>query len=389
MLDQVYLAPRVNITIIPKNMYLAHNIPPSLYLLRQKEEFSYIVFSSNSDIDQVTRFYHGFRYFISCNMISSVSIHSQRQSDPPSFKQFPLEPPVALGCMIRERLAKERRRTTVMETYSIGEIAKKTGVSIRTLRYYDEIGLLQPTKDPSSGHRIYTEEDILQLHKIMSLKFIGLSLEEIRQYIHQPTYDLTLKETLMLEKNMLEQKRRQLERSIQAIEYAITLLEEEGEIDSLLLMSLIRSIQTEDDQKRLMTHYLDQETVDAIFHNEELKQKENEMIKSYAQFVKQVHELYGLPADHPDVQHMIETFLRSTFGLLSLETVEKITELLNQNQWDSFEWKEEWDVLSPLPFSKEETQWLEQAMDDYMQRLEHMGIDMKESKEGENSGYEK
>ncbi len=73
-----------------------------------------------------------------------------------------------------------------METYSIGEIAKKTGVSIRTLRYYDEIGLLQPTKDPSSGHRIYTEEDILQLHKIMSLKFIGLSLEEIRQYIHQP-----------------------------------------------------------------------------------------------------------------------------------------------------------------------------------------------------------
>ncbi|WPZ19672.1 MerR family transcriptional regulator [Geobacillus subterraneus] len=276
-----------------------------------------------------------------------------------------------------------------METYSIGEIAKKTGVSIRTLRYYDEIGLLQPTKDPSSGHRIYTEEDILQLHKIMSLKFIGLSLEEIRQYIHQPTYDLTLKETLMLEKNMLEQKRRQLERSIQAIEYAITLLEEEGEIDSLLLMSLIRSIQTEDDQKRLMTHYLDQETVDAIFHNEELKQKENEMIKSYAQFVKQVHELYGLPTDHPDVQHMIETFLRSTFGLLSSKTVEKITELLNQNQWDSFEWKEEWDVLSPLPFSKEEKQWLEQAMDDYMQRLEHMGIDMKESKEGENSGYEK
>ncbi|ASS99766.1 MULTISPECIES: MerR family transcriptional regulator [Geobacillus] len=276
-----------------------------------------------------------------------------------------------------------------METYSIGEITKKTGVSIRTLRYYDEIGLLQPTKDPSSRHRIYTEEDILQLHKIMSLKFIGLSLEEIRQYIHQPTYDLTLKETLMLEKNMLEQKRRQLERSIQAIEYAITLLEEEGEIDSLLLMSLIRSIQTEDDQKRLMTQYLDQETVDAIFHNEELKQKENEMIKSYAQFVKQVHELYGLPTDHPDVQHMIETFLRSTFGLLSLETVEKITELLNQNQWDSFEWNEEWDVLSPLPFSKEEKQWLEQAMDDYMQRLEHMGIDMKESKEGENSGYEK
>ncbi|KAF0995490.1 MerR family transcriptional regulator [Geobacillus sp. TFV-3] len=274
-----------------------------------------------------------------------------------------------------------------METYSIGEISKKTGVSIRTLRYYDEIGLLRPAKDPSSGHRIYTEEDILQLHKIMSLKFIGLSLEEIRQYIHQPTYDLTLKETLILEKNMLEQKRSQLERSIQAIEYAITLLEEEGEIDSLLLMSLIRSIQTEEDQKRLMTHYLDQETIDAIFHNEELKQKEKEMIKSYAQFVKQVHEMYGLPIDHPDVQHMIETFLRSTVGLLSSQTVEKIADLLNKKTSESFEWEEEWDVLSPLPFSKEEVQWLEQAMDYYMQRLEHTGIDWEEPQKGENDGH--
>ncbi|ANB58257.1 merR HTH regulatory family protein [Anoxybacillus sp. B7M1] len=82
-----------------------------------------------------------------------------------------------------------------MKTYSISEIAKKTGVSIRTLRYYDEIGLLQPAKAPSSGHRMYTEEDIVRLYKIMSLKFIGLRLDEIRQYIDQPTYDLSLKET--------------------------------------------------------------------------------------------------------------------------------------------------------------------------------------------------
>lgn len=56
-------------------------------------------------------------------------------------------------------------------SYTIGEFSKRTNVSIRTLHYYDDIGLLQPQKHPSSGHRIYADEDVLTLHKIIRSNF--------------------------------------------------------------------------------------------------------------------------------------------------------------------------------------------------------------------------
>lgn len=61
------------------------------------------------------------------------------------------------------------------EGCSIGEFAKRTGTSIRTLQYYDEIGLLKPGKNVSSGHRVYSGKDILTLQKIMSLKLLWYS----------------------------------------------------------------------------------------------------------------------------------------------------------------------------------------------------------------------
>ena len=83
-------------------------------------------------------------------------------------------------------------------------------MSIRTLRYYDEIGLLKPAKDPSSGHRMYSDDDILTLHKILSLKFIGFRLEKIREFIHKPTFDISLKVTLEFKKLMLQQKKMEI-----------------------------------------------------------------------------------------------------------------------------------------------------------------------------------
>jgi len=62
----------------------------------------------------------------------------------------------------------------------IGELAKETGVSVRTLHHYDEIGLLIPSARSDTGHRIYDKNDIVRLHQILSLKLLNLPLEEIR-----------------------------------------------------------------------------------------------------------------------------------------------------------------------------------------------------------------
>lgn len=61
----------------------------------------------------------------------------------------------------------------------VGELARRTGLSIRALHHYDEIGLLKPSAHTASGHRLYTAADIARLHHILSLKQLGFSLEEI------------------------------------------------------------------------------------------------------------------------------------------------------------------------------------------------------------------
>ncbi len=67
--------------------------------------------------------------------------------------------------------------------YSIGQISKKTNLSIRTLRYYDEIGLLKPAKVAESGYRYYAGEELRQLQHIAALKELGFTLSSIRELL--------------------------------------------------------------------------------------------------------------------------------------------------------------------------------------------------------------
>lgn len=64
--------------------------------------------------------------------------------------------------------------------WKVGELAKLTGLTVRTLRFYDGIGLFSPSAQTESGHRLYSDEDLTRLYQILSLKELGLSLEEVR-----------------------------------------------------------------------------------------------------------------------------------------------------------------------------------------------------------------
>jgi DNA-binding transcriptional MerR regulator len=69
------------------------------------------------------------------------------------------------------------------DVFRIGELARRTGVSVRTLHHYDAIGLLRPSQRSESGHRLYDGEDVGRLQQIRSLRALGLSLEEIRELL--------------------------------------------------------------------------------------------------------------------------------------------------------------------------------------------------------------
>lgn len=99
--------------------------------------------------------------------------------------------------------------------YHTGQFAALASVTIRTLRYYDKVGLLKPSGHTESGYRLYTDADLFRLQRILALKFLGFSLEEIGHCLRVgPT---TLKDTLALQKKMMREKRAQLDAVIQAI----------------------------------------------------------------------------------------------------------------------------------------------------------------------------
>ena len=117
------------------------------------------------------------------------------------------------------------------------------------MHYYDEIGLLQPEKNPSSGHRIYKYQDIITLQKIISLKFLGYSLDKVANLLHESSFSVDLNESLSLHLQVLEREQEQIEQSMQVIKRVMKLVEEEEEVDSTVLFSLIYGMNTEHTHK--------------------------------------------------------------------------------------------------------------------------------------------
>ena len=72
--------------------------------------------------------------------------------------------------------------------WKVGELARETGLSVRTLHYYDEIGLLAPSQHTASGHRLYGGADLARLQQIKSLRQLGFSLEQIRDCLNGPDF---------------------------------------------------------------------------------------------------------------------------------------------------------------------------------------------------------
>ena len=102
----------------------------------------------------------------------------------------------------------------------IKEFALLTGVSVRTLHYYDEIGLLRPDEvDEHTGYRYYGEASVLRMQEILFLRELDFSLKSIGEMLSSPNYDK--KRALSEQKNLLILKKERLERIISAVDDAM------------------------------------------------------------------------------------------------------------------------------------------------------------------------
>src|SRR5690606_5955277 len=97
-----------------------------------------------------------------------------------------------------------------MKRWTTGEVAKQRNISVRTLRYYDQINLLNPSFRDDNGKRYYSEEDLFQLEKIIILKSLSLPLEDIRHILEKLSY----KQVLISHYNYLQEQLSKLQTSI-------------------------------------------------------------------------------------------------------------------------------------------------------------------------------
>ncbi|WP_405138755.1 MerR family transcriptional regulator [Nocardia sp. NBC_01388] len=70
------------------------------------------------------------------------------------------------------------------KVWRVGDLARATGVTVRALHHYDQLGLLAPSSRTSGGHRSYTESDVHRLHRIVALRGFGFPLEDIAALLH-------------------------------------------------------------------------------------------------------------------------------------------------------------------------------------------------------------
>ncbi len=120
----------------------------------------------------------------------------------------------------------------------IGEFAKKSGVTVKTLLHYDKIGLLKPSEKTDSGYRIYCEEDLLKLQQITTLKFIGLSLNEISHILHESGENL--ESMISIQKKALEEKKKHIEAVIDVFNKAQNTAKKKGFLDANNLIDIIK-----------------------------------------------------------------------------------------------------------------------------------------------------
>lgn len=115
--------------------------------------------------------------------------------------------------------------------YTSGEFAKKANVTLRTIRYYDKQGILKPSRIDQNGYRLYTDSDFAKLQKILSLKYLGFSLEEIMTITINDQDQDFIRHSIDLQLSLVRKKMDHLSMVEQSLKETARKMEEDKEID--------------------------------------------------------------------------------------------------------------------------------------------------------------
>ena len=130
-------------------------------------------------------------------------------------------------------------------SYTAGVFAKKAGVTLKTIHHYHKEGILCPSSYNESGYRLYNEEDFEKLQKILTLKFIGFSLEDIKNIIESDIKENNIVNSLNMQMEIIDEEIRHLQLLKKAINEAKIMTDEESKLDENKFINIIRVVNME------------------------------------------------------------------------------------------------------------------------------------------------
>lgn len=136
--------------------------------------------------------------------------------------------------------------------YRASEFARLAGVTVRALHHYDRLGLLRPARRTAAGHRLYVDADFARLQQIVTLKFIGFPLKQIKEVLGRGALDL--RRALRTQREILVEKGR-LTRAVRAIEEAEALLAAGAGPGREAFAKIIEVIGMQNNNDWLMSYY--------------------------------------------------------------------------------------------------------------------------------------
>lgn len=189
------------------------------------------------------------------------------------------------------------------QTWKVGRLANQTGVSIRTLHYYDEINLMTPSHRTGSGHRLYVRQDVERLLRIKLLQQLGFSLDDIRELLDNPTF---------APKRVLEMHLRQLRDELDAKRKLCTLLEAitrrmdaKQEIPVEEFLQIIKEIEM---QEKIKEYYTEEQLETLRKRGEELGSEHIENVqKEWPELMNRINTAMknGVDPTSPEVREMV------------------------------------------------------------------------------------
>ncbi|URN96288.1 MAG: MerR family transcriptional regulator [Candidatus Pristimantibacillus lignocellulolyticus] len=211
-----------------------------------------------------------------------------------------------------------------MNYWTTGQVSKQHHVSVRTLRYYDQIGLLQPSYKNEIGRRFYSEEDLFTLEKITVLKSLSLSLEDIQSVLLNFSY----REILVAHYNHLQVQLADLQQSIANTTSLINIADIEGELSWQHISHLVEKSK---DREHRWTDYFSKDENIILEKTLPSIEQNSLQIQQYIRLIKQIEKYMalGIPPESKEGHAIAEELVMmsdETFGG-DQELIEKFWEI--------------------------------------------------------------